>query len=170
MFYVFLSFWHDEDSCLELDLLLWINSYQQLFLYLVCFNLLCIVKDEFCLLMDQLFCSLFQLNFWPLIITIEFYVLENYSRKTGCESKTNQGLIKTGSLTKPVQSAVFQLPLPQLTRVVVANMYFSRSWKLSTCSRITLRLCSLWKKSVLLSTVETPWGSFLWTSTVVGGS
>lgn len=66
-----------------------------------------------------------------------------------------------------------QLPLTppsRLTRVVVANMYFSRSWKLSTCSRITLRLRSLWKKSVLLSMVETPWGSFLWTSTVVGGS
>lgn len=49
-------------------------------------------------------------------------------------------------------------------------MYFSLSWKLSTCSRITLRLRLLWKKSVLLRTVETPCGSLLWTSTVVGGS
>lgn len=59
---------------------------------------------------------------------------------------------------------------PPLTRVVVANMYLSLSWKLSTCSRITRRLRLLWKKSVLLRTVETPCGSLLWTSTVVGGS
>lgn len=60
-------------------------------------------------------------------------------------------------------------PAP-LTRVVVANRYLSLSWKLSTCSRISLRLRLLWKKSVLVRTVDTPCGSLLWTSTVVGGS
>lgn len=53
-----------------------------------------------------------------------------------------------------------------LTLVVVANMYLSRNWKLSTFSRITWRFCS--KKSVLLRMMESPWGSWRCTNTVVG--